>query len=64
MPGRDCEKCKGSGLVPREASEADKDIHPILSRQGMVCPTCGGSGRMPSAEQRRRNTEAAAKEES
>ena len=39
-----CEKCKGTGLEPRNGGEADEDIHPILSRQPGLCTACGGSG--------------------
>ena len=53
-----CDKCKGEGLVPRE--NVDPDMHPILSRHKETCPTCGGSGRMPPMDERRRNIAAQA----
>jgi hypothetical protein len=39
-----CPKCEGKGLLPREESEADSDLHPVLSRFGKLCDRCGGSG--------------------
>lgn len=64
MSGTECDKCKGSGLVPREGVEIDTAIHPILSKHKTVCPDCGGSGRFSNEELSRRNREAAKKAQS
>jgi hypothetical protein len=40
-----CPSCGGSGLRPRQGTEADVDMHPILSKQGTLCERCGGSGK-------------------
>lgn len=40
-----CPKCKGEGVLPRQGTEADKDIHPILSGAPTVCDRCGGGGK-------------------
>lgn len=44
-----CPKCGGSGERPRTAAEdgteADPDIHPVLSKQPKPCERCGGSGK-------------------
>ena len=58
--GVECDTCKGEGLVPREGSEADADMHPIVSKFGRVCPTCGGGGKMTPELVKRRNRAAAA----
>jgi len=50
--GIQCEKCKGTGLEPRDGGEADKDIHPILSREPGLCTACGGSGQQPVTPRR------------
>lgn len=45
-----CPKCDGRGVRPRtkdeDGTEADSDLHPMISGTPKVCETCGGSGRL------------------
>ncbi len=51
-----CDKCGGSGLIPREI---DSDIHPILAKHPEICDVCGGEGVKPLADAHAANRAAA-----
>jgi hypothetical protein len=38
-----CPACKGTGREPRQGTEADADMHPILSKEGALCWRCLGA---------------------